>query len=198
MRLPIAGNLRRVAIIGAEDEQGGLAGSLAASGHHAASNPRLPPARGAPGPDCPRGDRSALAEVQSSLRKTNGKLRAAREEMRFLAGSACRAELAEARGEVERCAGSTRATRCRGGPAHAAGAASWRGCPGRRELLELADAAAAVRDLPVGYWCWARRDRGTRGAGAAGGAERVDVPVNGVLPDGPSALAYLAGPRWTV
>ncbi|HZE67872.1 MAG TPA: hypothetical protein VE081_14645 [Sporichthyaceae bacterium] len=139
--------------------------------------------------------RSALAEVQSSLRKTNGKLRAAREEMRSSLGP-LRAELAEARGEVEalrrlyesdevpEAVRLTLQELRRGADA-----------PAARELLELADAAAAVRDLPGRLLVLGTAETAVPVVlGAAGGAERVDVPVNGVLPDGPSALAYLAGP----
>jgi hypothetical protein len=139
--------------------------------------------------------RTQLAEVQSSLRKANGKLRAARAEVRTSLGP-LRAELADARAEADALhrlyetdelpegIRTAMSERRRGADA-----------PPARVLLELADAAAAVRTVPGRLLVL-----GPAGAavplvlGAAGGAERVDVPVNGALPDGSAALAYLTGP----
>jgi hypothetical protein len=139
--------------------------------------------------------RTQLAEVQSSLRKTNGKLRAARAEVRASLGP-LRAELADARAEIdalrrlyetEEVPEGIRAalTEVRRGP----------DAPPVRVLLELADAAAAVRAVPGRLLVLGpAADAVPAVLGAAGGAERVDVPVNGNLPDGSAALAYLTGP----
>jgi hypothetical protein len=139
--------------------------------------------------------RAQLAEVQSSLRKANTQLRAARAEARASLGP-LRAELADARAEAEALHRlyetdevpegiRTALYELRRGP----------DAPPARVLLELADAAAAVLAVPGRLLVL-----GPAGAavpavlGAAGGVERVDVPVNGALPEGSAALAYLTGP----
>ncbi|HEY2833207.1 MAG TPA: hypothetical protein VGJ14_12340 [Sporichthyaceae bacterium] len=139
--------------------------------------------------------RNQLAEVQSSLRKTNGKLRAARAEIRTSLGP-LRAELADARAEAEALHRlyetdevpegiRTALNQLRRGP----------DAPSARVLLELADAAAAVLGVPGRLLVLGPAAVAVPVVlGAAGGAERVDVPVNGALPDGSAALVYLTGP----
>jgi hypothetical protein len=138
--------------------------------------------------------RTELAEAQAGLRKTSGKLRAAREEVRNALGP-LRVDLGEAKAEIEALHRLYETDEVPEAVRDAIRAMRREpGAPSVRLLLELAEAGGAARGVPGGFWVLGDTDPAVpRMLGVAGGADRVNVPSNGGLPDGPAALAHLAG-----
>jgi hypothetical protein len=138
--------------------------------------------------------RTELSEAQSNLRKTDGKLRAAREEVRSSLGP-LRVDLTESKAEVE-ALHRLYETDDVPEPVREAVRALRRepGAPSARLLLEVAEAGGAAGGVPGGFWVLGDTPPAVPTMlRVAGGVDRVTVPSNGALPDGPAALALLTG-----